>query len=86
MTAASFWSLLAPAIEMAEESGNYGMNGEFAFVPVAIGFALGALFVFAADVLMPFMVRKQVVYSHVTVFIFVLETYIFRACTTLQWR
>lgn len=46
MTAASFWSLIAPAIEMAEESGAYG---DFAFVPVAIGFALGAGFVLATD-------------------------------------
>ena len=38
MTAASFWSLISPAIEMADESGVYG---DFAFVPVAIGFALG---------------------------------------------
>ena len=32
MLAASYWSLLAPAIEMAEESGSYGENGEWAFV------------------------------------------------------
>lgn len=49
MTAASYWSLLAPAIEMASESKIYGEKGEFAFVPVAIGFLLGALFVYAAD-------------------------------------
>ena len=41
MVAASFWSLINPAIEMAEESGNYG---EFAFVPVAIGFGIGECF------------------------------------------
>lgn len=51
MTAASYWSLLAPAIEMAEESKLYGPNGEYAFVPVGIGFLLGALFVYGADVL-----------------------------------
>ncbi|XP_058648736.1 zinc transporter ZIP11-like isoform X2 [Onychostoma macrolepis] len=50
MLAASYWSLLAPAIEMAEESGKYG---DFAFFPVAVGFALGALFVYIADVMMP---------------------------------
>lgn len=50
MVAASFWSLLAPAIEMAEQSGLYGVNGEFAFVPVAAGFFLGALFVYIVDV------------------------------------
>ncbi|XP_073671986.1 zinc transporter ZIP11-like isoform X3 [Paramisgurnus dabryanus] len=50
MLAASYWSLLAPAIEMAEESGKYG---DFAFLPVAVGFGLGALFVYLADVMMP---------------------------------
>ncbi|KAG7154168.1 Zinc transporter ZIP11-like [Homarus americanus] len=52
MTAASFWSLLAPAIELAETSGSYGENGEWAFFPVAVGFLFGALFVYAADVFM----------------------------------
>ena len=56
MTAASYWSLLAPAIEMAEVSGSYGVNGEWAFLPVAIGFGLGAVFVYAADVFMPYLV------------------------------
>jgi len=51
MTAASFWSLLAPAIQMAEESKMYGDEGEYAFVPVGIGFLLGSLFVYGADVL-----------------------------------
>ncbi|XP_067285800.1 zinc transporter ZIP11-like isoform X1 [Pseudorasbora parva] len=50
MLAASYWSLLAPAIEMAEESGKYG---DFAFFPVAVGFSLGALFVYTADLMMP---------------------------------
>ncbi|KAK7123188.1 hypothetical protein R3I94_020094 [Phoxinus phoxinus] len=52
MLAASYWSLLAPAIEMAEASGKYG---DFAFIPVAVGFALGALFVYIADLMMPFL-------------------------------
>lgn len=51
MTAASFWSLLAPAIEMAAESKLYGEEGEYAFIPVGIGFLLGALFVYGTDVL-----------------------------------
>ena len=51
MTAASFWSLLAPAIQMAEESKMYGEEGEYAFIPVGIGFFLGSLFVYGADVL-----------------------------------
>ena len=58
MTAASYWSLLAPAIEMAEQSGYYGSEGQWAFVPVAVGFALGALFVYSTDVLLPYLVRK----------------------------
>ncbi|PSN54081.1 Zinc transporter ZIP11 [Blattella germanica] len=49
MTAASYWSLLAPAIEMAEESKMYGQNGEYAFAPVALGFLLGAVFVYGTD-------------------------------------
>uniref|UniRef100_A0A147BQB8 Zinc transporter ZIP11 n=1 Tax=Ixodes ricinus TaxID=34613 RepID=A0A147BQB8_IXORI len=53
MLAASFWSLLAPAIEIAETSGYYGQDGRFAFVPVALGFLLGALFVYAMDKLIP---------------------------------
>ncbi|XP_033923410.1 zinc transporter ZIP11 isoform X1 [Melopsittacus undulatus] len=50
MLAASYWSLLAPAIDMAEESGSFGA---FAFFPVALGFALGAAFVYLADLLIP---------------------------------
>ncbi|KAL3051064.1 hypothetical protein OYC64_001357 [Pagothenia borchgrevinki] len=50
MLAASYWSLLAPAIGMAEDSGKYG---SFAFVPVAVGFTLGAAFVYFADLAMP---------------------------------
>ncbi|KAK6170525.1 hypothetical protein SNE40_018899 [Patella caerulea] len=55
MTAASYWSLLAPAIETAEQSGLYGEEGQWAFIPVAIGFVLGAVFVYGADVLMPYL-------------------------------
>jgi solute carrier family 39 (zinc transporter), member 11 len=46
MIAASFWSLLAPAIELAEDSGFYG---KFSFLPVALGFLFGAIFVYATD-------------------------------------
>jgi len=49
MTAASYWSLLEPAIENASLSGLYGEEGQYAFVPVSIGFAAGAMFVYAAD-------------------------------------
>lgn len=47
MIAASFWSLLAPAIEMSP-----GEGFEKAF-PSAIGFACGALFLFALDKFLP---------------------------------
>lgn len=56
MLAASYWSLLAPAIDMAEDSGKYG---SFAFVPVAVGFTLGAAFVYFADLAMPLLVRTS---------------------------
>ncbi|CAD6189734.1 unnamed protein product [Caenorhabditis auriculariae] len=48
MTAASFWSLLAPAIEIAEVD-----HKSLAFLPVALGFAVGAAFVHFADRLLP---------------------------------
>ncbi|KAI4469889.1 zinc/iron transporter [Holotrichia oblita] len=60
MTAASYWSLLAPAIEMAVDSKIYGANGEYAFAPVAVGFTLGAVFVYGADLL----ITKLSVHSH----------------------
>ena len=49
MVAASFWSLLDPAIEKAEN------NGDIAWLVVAIGFAAGGLFLFLADKLVPHM-------------------------------
>ena len=55
MLAASYWSLLEPGIEMAEQSGSYGANGEYAFVPAAVGFFLGGGFVYAADLVMDWM-------------------------------
>jgi zinc transporter 11 len=57
MLAASYWSLLNPAIEMAERSSYYGPDGRLAFIPVSIGFAVGAAFVYSADRLLPYMVR-----------------------------
>lgn len=56
MLAASYWSLLAPAIELAAISGTYGAKGELAFVPASFGFVLGAAFVYASDVLLKYMV------------------------------
>nr|XP_054762553.1 zinc transporter ZIP11-like [Lytechinus pictus] len=49
MIAASYWSLLAPSIEIAETKG----YNKWSFMPAAIGFILGALFVYAADVFLP---------------------------------
>lgn len=47
MVAASFWSLLSPAIEMSEGEGFIQV------IPAAVGFALGALFLYGLDKLMP---------------------------------
>jgi zinc transporter ZupT len=53
MLAASYWSLLAPAIEIAEESDMYGPHGRWAFVPAAVGFALGAGAMLFTEKLLP---------------------------------
>ncbi|MFT9495277.1 ZIP family metal transporter [Anaerosolibacter sp.] len=47
MIAASFWSLLAPSIEMAEELG------QTAWITAAIGFLGGGTFLFGVDKLLP---------------------------------
>jgi ZIP family zinc transporter len=47
MIAASYWSLLAPAIEMAEESGGP------AWVPATVGFLLGGVFLWGVDKILP---------------------------------
>ncbi len=47
MIAASFWSLLNPAIEMAEEANM------IAWVPAVIGFLAGGAFLWLVDVIMP---------------------------------
>jgi len=49
MLAASYWSLLAPCIELSEELG----YGEYVWFPPAFGFLLGALFVYIADTSLP---------------------------------
>ena len=49
MVAASFWSLLAPAIEMSHGEGFVKV------IPAAVGFALGALFIFGLDKVLPHM-------------------------------
>ena len=50
MLAASYWSLLEPALEMASGMEMYGEEGEWAFIPVSVGLFLGAGFVWAADI------------------------------------
>lgn len=52
MIAASFWSLLAPSIEKAEETFLLG-QGPPAWVPAAVGFMAGALFLFVVDKIIP---------------------------------
>tara|TARA_Y100000768_G_scaffold213340_1_gene160763 strand:+ start:2630 stop:3445 length:816 start_codon:yes stop_codon:yes gene_type:complete len=47
MVAASFWSLLAPGIEMSPGEGFVKV------LPASIGFALGALFIFLLDKILP---------------------------------
>jgi ZIP family zinc transporter len=51
MIAASFWSLLAPAIEMAEESALP------AFIPALVGFLAGGAFLWIADKILPHLHR-----------------------------
>lgn len=47
MIAASFWSLLSPAIEMAEQNDTPG------WVPAAVGFMLGGGFLWVIDQILP---------------------------------
>ncbi len=47
MIAASVWSLIIPAIEMAEEQGVIG------WIPATIGFVLGIFFLMLIDVIVP---------------------------------
>jgi ZIP family zinc transporter len=47
MVAASYWSLLSPAIDMSEGEGFIKV------IPAAVGFVLGALFLFGLDKVLP---------------------------------
>jgi ZIP family zinc transporter len=47
MVAASVWSLIIPAMDMSEDLGN------LAFMPAAVGFWIGTLFLLALDHLIP---------------------------------
>ena len=53
MIAASFWSLLAPAISYVEMQNEYGLSNLPPFLPPAIGFFLGALFLYILDKYIP---------------------------------
>jgi ZIP family zinc transporter len=48
MVAASYWSLLSPAIELAEETGRAP-----AWVPAVVGFLLGGVFLLLVDRVLP---------------------------------
>jgi len=49
MIAASIWSLINPAIEMAEE------QGQVAWIPASVGFLLGIIFLLVLDSIIPHM-------------------------------
>lgn len=53
MIAASIWSLLIPAIEMAEE------QGKIAWIPAVVGFVLGILFLLGIDSFMLYFENKE---------------------------
>ena len=53
MVAASFWSLLQPALDSSAEMGS------FAFLPAAVGFLAGIGFLLALDVITPHMHMDQ---------------------------
>lgn len=56
MLAASYWSLLQPAIDLAKEAegsqaSDSGAN--FSYIPATIGLLAGALFIIVADYFFP---------------------------------
>jgi len=53
MIAASFWSLLSPAIEYVELQNEYGLSTTPSWVAPAIGFFLGAIFLYILDKIIP---------------------------------
>ena len=55
MIAASVWSLIMPSLEFAENSG----WGKLAIIPVAVGFALGVLFLWYIDRIVPHMHQRS---------------------------
>lgn len=55
MVAASYWSLLAPSIEYAEQSG-YGV---WSFVPAVVGFLIGGVFLRVIDGVVPHLHKRS---------------------------
>ena len=53
MIAASFWSLLAPGIDLAAEM--YPETGILPWIPAVIGFLLGAVFLRGIDFVLPYL-------------------------------
>ena len=53
MIAASFWSLLSPSINYVEMQNEMGLSKTPIWLPPAIGFFLGALFLYALDKMIP---------------------------------
>ena len=49
MLAASYWSLLAPSIELSESLGYEDLS----YLPASVGFILGSLFVWFTDIILP---------------------------------
>ena len=53
MIAASFWSLLSPAIAYVELQNELGLNSSPVWLPPAVGFFTGALFLYILDKTIP---------------------------------
>tara|TARA_X000000368_G_scaffold354520_1_gene296044 strand:- start:238 stop:1104 length:867 start_codon:yes stop_codon:yes gene_type:complete len=53
MIAASFWSLLSPSIAYVEMQNEMGLSSMPVWLPPAIGFLLGALFLYILDKIIP---------------------------------
>ena len=53
MIAASFWSLLSPAIEYVELQNELGLSSTPVWFPPAVGFFAGAMFLYVLDKMIP---------------------------------
>lgn len=53
MIAASFWSLLSPAISYVEMQNEMGLSAIPSWFPPAVGFLLGAMFLYGLDKIIP---------------------------------